>query len=193
MNSIRFGFCRTYTHEPAFMCDGSGGTKHANDRRHQSRYEECAHPPFRTAVRRVWLHAARAGRRPQSSGTWRSYTVAEAGLGGAPHMMWAGDAPCTTVTHADARLTREPAGAGTAPGSCATFGENPGRHQAKLLSRQMTPCLARATFASVRHGSQGASISRPHFAEVCGIAIRLTSCPARGLRSAGRCRCCWPG
>ena len=47
MNSIRFGFYRTYTHEPAFMCDGSGGTKHANDRRHQSRYEECAHPLFR--------------------------------------------------------------------------------------------------------------------------------------------------
>jgi hypothetical protein len=47
MNSIRFGFCRTYTHEPAFMCNGSGGTKRANNRRHQSRYEECAHPPFR--------------------------------------------------------------------------------------------------------------------------------------------------
>ena len=34
MNSIRFGFCRTYAREPAFMCNGTGSDMHANDRRH---------------------------------------------------------------------------------------------------------------------------------------------------------------
>ena len=34
MDPICFGFCRTYAHEPAFMCNGTGSDKHANDRRH---------------------------------------------------------------------------------------------------------------------------------------------------------------
>ena len=29
------------------MCNGSDGTNRANDRSHQSRYEEYTHPPFR--------------------------------------------------------------------------------------------------------------------------------------------------
>jgi len=88
------------------MCNGSDGTNRANDRSHQSRYEEYTHPPFREQQLGGFgsIGPARVG------DSVEQHVALVHGSGGGPrrgvHIMWAGDAVCATDTQAEARSTR---------------------------------------------------------------------------------------
>jgi len=102
------------------MRNCSGGDKHANDRRHYSRCEERAHSSSSELQLEAFDPMVGVAARGVGASVEQRIALAHCGGGGpqarAPHMMWAGDPVCATVTQADPQLTRRCGVICTGPG-----------------------------------------------------------------------------
>ena len=117
---------------------------------------------------------------PQSSAAWRWYTVADADLARAPHMMWADDAVCAIVTHADARLTRRYV-IGLRRWGCRA-----------PTQRSIEPSRRRSTVAGI-HPSQALGLGQPMVEKVQHSPLRGASSTGSSCRGYFEVPLVWPG